>query len=388
MKRVVILGSTGSIGRNVLEVVRSHPGEFEVVGLAAHRNVAVLQAQSLEHPKARVVVTDSARRAEVDADAALASRCAFGEEALVGLARETGADLVVNALVGFVGLAPTLAALSSGVSVATANKESIVAGGEVLLKAARASGAALVPIDSEHVAIAQCLAGSSVDDVDKVILTASGGALRDRNSDDLERVSVDEVLAHPTWSMGAKITVDSATLMNKGLEVIEAHWLFGFPYAKIEVVIHPQSIVHSVVQFIDGSMLAQMGKPDMRIPILYALSHPRRLRSDLGTSLAEFPALSFTAVDEQRYPCFRLAVAAARVGGTAPTVLSAANEIAVSAFLARRLSFGGIADMIAAALDAIAPRPATGIEEIRDADRATRAWIRDHYATATTGDGR
>ncbi len=389
MKRVVVLGSTGSIGRNVLDVVRRHPGEFEVVGLAAHRNVGVLQAQCADHPRARFVVTDPACRVEVDANAAWRARCAgFGPEALAGIACDGKPDLVVNALVGFVGLAPTLAALSAGIPVAIANKESIVAGGEVLLNAARASGAELVPIDSEHVAIAQCLAGSRVEDVEKVILTASGGSLRDRSADDLERATVDEVLAHPTWSMGAKITVDSATLMNKGLEVIEAHWLFGLPYPKIEVVIHPQSIVHSVVQFVDGAMLAQMGKPDMRLPILYALSHPRRLRSDLGASLLEFPTLSFAPIDEQRYPCFRLALAAARVGGTAPTVLSAANEVAVSAFLGRRLSFGGIADMIAAALEAVPPRPATGIEDIIDADRATRAWIRDHYATTTTGDSR
>jgi 1-deoxy-D-xylulose-5-phosphate reductoisomerase len=325
----------------------------------------------------------------VDANPAWRARCAgFGSEALAGIACDGKPDLVVNALVGFVGLAPTLAALSAGIPVATANKESIVAGGEVLLNAARASGAELVPIDSEHVAIAQCLAGSRVDDVEKVILTASGGSLRDRGADDLERASVDEVLAHPTWSMGAKVTVDSATLMNKGLEIIEAHWLFGLPYTKIEVVIHPQSIVHSVVQFVDGAMLAQMGKPDMRLPILYALSHPRRLRSDLGASLLEFPTLSFAPIDEQRYPCFRLALAAARVGGTAPTVLSAANEVAVSAFLGRRLSFGGIADMIAAALEAVPPRPATGIDDIIDADRDTRAWIRDHYTTTTTGDSR
>lgn len=389
MKRVVVLGSTGSIGRNVLDVVRRHPDEFEVVGLAAHRNLALLQTQCDEHPRARAVLTDPARRSELEADTALFARSiGFDEGALVRLACETGADLVVNALVGFVGLAPTLAALSAGIPVAIANKESIVAGGEVLVKAARASGAAMVPIDSEHVAIAQCLAGSSLEDVEKVILTASGGSLRDRNPQDLGSVSVDEVLAHPTWRMGAKITVDSATLMNKGLEVIEAHWLFGFPYAKIEVVIHPQSIVHSVVQFADGSMLAQMGKPDMRLPILYALSYPRRLRSDLGTSLVEFPALSFAPIDERRYPCFRLALAAARAGGTAPTVLSAANEVAVAAFLAQRLPFGAIADVIAAALDAMPPRPVDGIEDIMEADRVTRAWIRDHYAAATSGDGR
>ena len=389
MKRVVVLGSTGSIGRNVLDVVRRHPDEFQVVGMAAHRNLDLLRAQCAEHPAARVVVTDEACRAAVEADALLRSRCVGTSAAsLLELAGGSGADLVVNALVGFVGLAPTLAALTAGIPVAVANKESIVAGGEILLRAAHASKAAIVPIDSEHVAIAQCLAGSRLDDVERVILTASGGSLRDRNPDELENVTVDEVLAHPTWNMGAKITVDSATLMNKGLEIIEAHWLFGMPYAKIDVVIHPQSIVHSVVQFVDGSMLAQMGKPDMRIPILYALSYPDRLKSDLGASLLEFPALSFAPVDERRYPCYRLAVAAARAGGTAPTVLSAANEVAVAAFLEHRLSFVALPDVIASALDAIPARPVTSLDDVMEADRATRRWIHDHYATPTAGDGR
>jgi 1-deoxy-D-xylulose-5-phosphate reductoisomerase len=389
MKRVVVLGSTGSIGRNVLDVVRRHPEEFQVVGMAAHRNLDLLRAQCAEHPAARVVVTDESCRAAVEADAELRSRCVgTSPSALIELARGSDADLVVNALVGFVGLAPTLAALSAGVPVAVANKESIVAGGEILLRAAHASKAAIVPIDSEHVAIAQCLAGSRVEDVDRVILTASGGSRRDRNPDEMENGPVGEVLAHPPRNKGAKITVDSATLMNKGLEIIEAHWLFGLPYSKIDVVIHPQSIVHSVVQFVDGSMLAQMGKPDMRLPILYALSYPDRLKSDLGASLLEFPALTFAPVDERRYPCYRLAVAAARAGGTAPTVLSAANEVAVAAFLEHRLSFGALHDVIASALDAIPARPAASLDDVMEADRATRRWIREHYATSTAGDGR
>jgi 1-deoxy-D-xylulose-5-phosphate reductoisomerase len=389
MKRVVVLGSTGSIGRNVLEVVHRHPEAFDVVGLAAHRNLDLLRAQCEEYPRARVVMTDESCRAAVEAEPSLRARCiGFSEAALSELARDSDADLVVNALVGFVGLAPTLAALTAGIPVAVANKESIVAGGEIMLHAAASSGAAVVPIDSEHVAIAQCLAGSQTDDVERVILTASGGSLRDRNTSDLDRVSVEEVLAHPTWNMGAKITVDSATLMNKGLEIIEAHWLFGLPYSKIEVVIHPQSIVHSVVQFVDGSMLAQMGKPDMRLPILYALSYPERLKSDFGSSLLEFPTLSFAPVDERRYPCYRLAVAAARTGGTAPTVLSAANEVAVAAFLAGRLAFGKIAAVIGSALDAIPTHGASSLEDVMEADRATRRWIHEHHATPTAGSGR
>ena len=386
---MVVLGSTGSIGRNVLDVVRRHPDEFEVVGIAAHRNVALLRAQAADHPRARVVVTDAAARAEMEADPALHGRCAgYSESALVELACASGADLIVNALVGFVGLAPTLAALEAGVPVAIANKESIVAGGELLVRAAQRSGAGLIPIDSEHVAIAQCLAGSEKRDVARVILTASGGSLRDRNPGELAGVSVEDVLAHPTWRMGAKITVDSATLMNKGLEVIEAHWLFGFPYSKIDVVVHPQSIVHSIVQFVDGSMLAQMSKPDMRLPILYALSYPKRLHSDLGSSVLEFPELSFAAVDEGRYPCFRLAQDAGRAGGTAPAVLSAANEVAVSSFLEGRLAFGGIRDVVASALDAMGSRPVRSLEDVLAADAETRRWIQGRSNARAAGEGR
>ncbi|HXV14040.1 MAG TPA: 1-deoxy-D-xylulose-5-phosphate reductoisomerase [Candidatus Krumholzibacteria bacterium] len=389
MKRIVVLGSTGSVGRNVLDVVRRHPEQFRVVGLAAHRNVDVLRAQCADHPDARFVVTDAAAAAEMANDPARrAGLAGVGEPALLDLVRGSGADLVVNALVGFVGLAPTLAALEAGIPVAIANKESIVAGGELLLRAARASGVELVPIDSEHVAIAQCLAGAARADVERVILTASGGALRDRNPASFAEVTVRDVLAHPTWRMGAKITVDSATLVNKGLEIIEAHWLFGLPYEKIDVVIHPQSIVHSVVRFVDGSMIAQMATPDMRIPILYALAYPNRLKSDLGADLLEFPALSFAPVDAHRYPCFPIAVAAAKAGGTAPTVLSAVNEVAVEAFLAGRLAYTAIPEWIASALEALPARPVTSLDDVVAADGEARRWIREHHTTASRGDGR
>ncbi len=388
MKRILVLGSTGSIGRNVLDVVHRHPDRFEVVGLAAHRNIDLLRVQAAEHSGARYVVTDAAAAAEL-ARGSDERRFAGGSEAaLMDLVRDSGADLVVNALVGFVGLAPTLAALEAGISVATANKESIVAGGELLLRAAQKAGVDLVPIDSEHVAIAQCLAGASRNDVERVILTASGGALRDRNLESFGDVSIRDVLAHPTWRMGAKITVDSATLVNKGLEIIEAHWLFGLPYDTIDVAIHPQSIVHSVVRFIDGSMIAQMAAPDMRIPILYALAYPNRLKSDLGADLLEFPALSFAPLDPRRYPCFGLALAAAREGGTAPTVLSAANEVAVGAFLEGMLPFPALPDVIGAALEALPARPVESLEDVVEADRETRRWIREHRMTATRGDGR
>ncbi len=385
MKRIVVLGSTGSIGRNVLDIVRRHPDQFRVVGLAAHRNVDLLRAQCADHPEARFVVTDPVAAAEL----AKEPRFAGGSEAaLIDLVRTSDAHLVVNALVGFVGLAPTLAALEAGIPVATANKESIVAGGELLLRAARKAGVALVPIDSEHVAIAQCLAGAARADVERVILTASGGALRDRDPDATADVAVGDVLAHPTWRMGAKITVDSATLVNKGLEIIEAHWLFDLPYDMIDVVIHPQSIVHSIVRFVDGSMIAQMATPDMRIPILYALAYPHRLKSDLGADVLEFPALSFAPVDQRRYPCFALALAAARAGGTAPAVLSAANEVAVQAFLEGRLPYAAIPELIGSALDALTARPVTSLDDVVAADHDARRWIREHRTPATRGDGR
>ena len=385
MKRIVVLGSTGSIGRNVLDIVRRHPEQFRVVGLAAHRNVDLLRAQCADHPEARFVVTDPVAAAEL----AKEPRFAGGSEAaLIDLVRTRDAHLVVNALVGFVGLAPTLAALEAGIPVATANKESIVAGGELLLRAARKAGVALVPIDSEHVAIAQCLAGAARADVERVILTASGGALRDRDPDASGDVAVGDVLAHPTWRMGAKITVDSATLVNKGLEIIEAHWLFDLPYDVIDVVIHPQSIVHSIVRFVDGSMIAQMATPDMRIPILYALAYPHRLKSDLGADVLEFPALSFAPVDQRRYPCFALALAAARAGGTAPAVLSAANEVAVQAFLEGRLPYAAIPELIGSALDALTARPVTSLDDVVAADHDARRWIREHRTPATRGDGR
>ena len=385
MKRIVVLGSTGSIGRNVLDIVRRHPEQFRVVGLAAHRNVDLLRAQCADHPEARFVVTDPVAAAEL----AKEPRFAGGSEAaLIDLVRTRDAHLVVNALVGFVGLAPTLAALEAGIPVATANKESIVAGGELLLRAARKAVVALVPIDSEHVAIAQCLAGAARADVERVILTASGGALRDRDPDASGDVAVGDVLAHPTWRMGAKITVDSATLVNKGLEIIEAHWLFDLPYDVIDVVIHPQSIVHSIVRFVDGSMIAQMATPDMRIPILYALAYPHRLKSDLGADVLEFPALSFAPVDQRRYPCFALALAAARAGGTAPAVLSAANEVAVQAFLEGRLPYAAIPELIGSALDALTARPVTSLDDVVAADHDARRWIREHRTPATRGDGR
>jgi 1-deoxy-D-xylulose-5-phosphate reductoisomerase len=378
MKRIVVLGSTGSIGRNVLDVVERHPDRFEVVGLSAHRNGALLAGQCRRHPGSRLAATDAAGHAlALAASPDLEGRSAgVGNAALVRLIREAAPDLVVNAVVGFAGLAPTMEALGAGIPVAIANKETVVTGGRILLEAARRTKAALIPIDSEHVAISQCLAGARRESVSRVIMTASGGALRDRTPEEAAHATVEEVLAHPNWDMGEKITVDSATLVNKGLEVIEAHWLFEMPYTKIEVVVHPQSIVHSLVEFVDGSIIAQMGRPDMRLPILYALSYPDRVESGLRDEVSEFPSLTFAAVDPRKYPCFDLVLAAARAGGNAPTVLNAANEVAVGAFLARDLPFSRIHEVIDGALAAVPRGEVDSLDDIVETDAATRRWIR------------
>jgi 1-deoxy-D-xylulose-5-phosphate reductoisomerase len=292
----------------------------------------------------------------------------------------TAPDLLVNCLVGFVGLMPTLAALTAGIPVALANKEAVVTGGEILIEASRKSGASIIPIDSEHVALSQCLAGSKIDDVKQVFLTASGGALRDRSLDKMADVKIDDVLAHPTWRMGDKITVDSATLLNKGFEVIEAHWLFGLPFEKIKVVIHPQSIIHCLVEFKDNSILSQLGTPDMRLPILYALTYPQRIETTVARSrITDFPSLTLRELDEERYPCFSLALRVARAGGNAPTVLSSANEVAVGAFLAGKIGFSQIYGVLERAMEGVAPGAIRAFEDILEADRRAREFIRREF---------
>jgi len=365
-----------------LDVVSRHRDRFEVVGLSAHRSGALLAEQCAVHRGARFATTDPGGLAEaVRVDGSLSSRSAgAGETALVDLIAQTEPDLVVNAVVGFAGLLPTMAALEAGVPVAIANKETVVTGGRLLLDAARRSGARLIPIDSEHVAISQCLNGERLEDVSRVIMTASGGALRDMSPEDIERVTVEEVLRHPNWDMGDKITVDSATLVNKGLEIIEAHWLFELPYSKIDVVVHPQSIVHSFVEFVDGSIVAQMGRPDMRLPILYALSYPDRVPSTIRDDVCAFPTLTFAAVDERKYPCFGLVRRAAEAGGSAPTVLNAANEVAVGAFLSGEIPFVRIREVIEGALSAAPPRGLESLDDVVETDAKTRAWVEEHFS--------
>ncbi|MFQ5510442.1 MAG: 1-deoxy-D-xylulose-5-phosphate reductoisomerase [Candidatus Krumholzibacteriia bacterium] len=380
-KRILVLGSTGSVGRNVLEVVAHHAGRFAVVGLSTNRNIEVLEQQCSRYADARVAVCMPEASARVSSIPEMNARSTGeGRSGLINLIEETEPDLVVNCLVGFAGLEPTLASLQRGTPVAIANKEAIVTGGELIREASRQSGAEVIPIDSEHVAISQCLCGSTIDDVSTVYITASGGALRDRPLETMADAAPEDVLAHPTWDMGNKITVDSATLVNKGLEVIEAHWLFDLPLDKIRVVIHPQSIVHSLVEFKDNSILAQMGIPDMRMPILYALTYPEKVDTPLPKSrIADFPDLSFGEVDVERYPCLDLVLRAARKGGNMPAVLNSANEVAVGAFLAKNVRFSEIYTIIEAAMDHVPQGRIRCFDDVFETDGRTRAYIREKF---------
>ncbi len=324
-RRLLILGSTGSIGTQALDIVARSP-DLELVGLSAERSWETLVEQAAEHRVARVALADAdagARAAEAWTDGEVLT----GPEGLMALVIESGADLVLNALVGSVGLGPTVATLGEGIDLALANKESLVVGGELVTQLAEATGAQIIPVDSEHSALHQLISGERPGTIDKLVLTASGGPFRGRSRADLEGVSVEEALQHPTWAMGGKITIDSATLMNKGLELIEAHHLFGTPYERIDVVVHPQSIIHSYVLLCDGAALAHLGHPDMRVPIAYALHLPERVDVPVAQlDLASVGALTFEPVDVDAFPCLALAREAALAGGTAPCVLNAANE--------------------------------------------------------------
>ncbi len=372
MIRVVLLGSTGSIGRSTLEVVRRHPDRFRLVGLAANRSADELAEQVREFAPRRAVLADPS----VDLPSTSGpTRWARGREALLELAGEERADVVVNALVGAAGLEPTLVALEAGHRLALANKESLVAGGELVMEAAARGDAEIVPVDSEHSAILQCLEGCDGQGVQRLVITASGGPFRGRTRAELEGVGPEQALDHPTWDMGAKITVDSATLANKALEVIEAHYLYGFGYDRIDAVVHPQSVVHSFVEFVDGSVLAQLGFPTMELPILYALSYPERVADgSLRTydPVAASP-LTFEAIDHDAFPLFGLGVGAGRAGGCAPAVFNAGNEVAVAAFLEGRVGFLGMADVVARTLDDVGEHEVHTVDDVLAADQEARA---------------
>ncbi|HSZ04321.1 MAG TPA: 1-deoxy-D-xylulose-5-phosphate reductoisomerase [Solirubrobacteraceae bacterium] len=378
-KRLLILGSTGSIGTQALDVC-SRSEELELVGLSAGGSWEALIEQARGYGVSRIALGDehaAARAAEAWTDGQVLA----GAEGLVKLVVESGADVVLNALVGSVGLGPTVATLGEGIDLALANKESLVVGGELVTALAEATGARIVPVDSEHTALHQLIAGQPPGAVQRLTITASGGPFRGRTREQLGDVTVSEALAHPTWAMGGKITIDSATLMNKGLELMEAHHLFGTPYERIDVVVHPQSLVHGIVQLADGAMLAHMGPPDMRIAISYALHGGESVRLPIAPlDLAAVGELSFEAVDLDAFPCLRLAGEAARDGGTAPCVLNAANEIAVHAFLEGRLRFVEIPEVIERTLSELASEPVLSFESLYEADRQARAVAGDAVA--------
>ncbi|MBV9355770.1 MAG: 1-deoxy-D-xylulose-5-phosphate reductoisomerase [Chloroflexi bacterium] len=373
-RRLAVLGSTGSIGRQTMDVVRWHPETFEVVALVAKGVSPTLLEQIAEfRPRSVCLTLPTADVPELSCSVFL------GAEHLTDLARDGDLDLLVVATSGTIGFAPTLAALDAGKAVALANKETLIMAGHLVTAASAHSGAPLLPIDSEHSAIWQCLQGEDdwPERTRRLILTASGGAFRDAPVEELVSVTPAQALRHPTWSMGPKITIDSATLMNKGLEVIEAHWLFGLPIDRIDVVLHRQSVIHSLVEFVDGSVKAQLGLPDMRLPIQYALSHPRRLPAPVAPlDLAAIARLDFAAVDERKYPCLALAYAAGRHGGSYPTALNAANEEAVARFLRGELRFVEIASLIEDVLSAHVGVPLPSLEEVLEADRWARARAR------------
>lgn len=370
VRRIVIVGSTGSIGTQALDVIERSE-ELEVVGLGAGSSAKELVEQAERFGVERIALADedaAATAAERWTDGAVLG----GAEGLVELIVESDCDLVLNALVGSAGLGPTIAALGEGIDLALANKESLVVGGELVTALAEATGAQLIPVDSEHSALHQLIeAENAPGTVDRLVLTASGGPFRGRT--DLDGVTREEALNHPTWSMGGKITVDSATLMNKGLELIEAHYLFGVPYERIDVVVHPQSIIHALVHLNDGATLAHLGYPDMRVPISYALHHPERYDLPVPTlDLVEVGALTFEEPDVETFACLRLAREAAATGGTAPCILNAANEIAVHAFLDGELSFTGIARVIESTLSELPAQPVRHFSDLYKADAAAR----------------
>lgn len=374
MKRLAILGSTGSIGVSTLELVAEHPNSFQVVALTAGRNLALLEEQIIRFRPELVAVPDQENAQRLQERIGVnGPRVLYGTEGLIACAAETPVDMVVSAIVGAAGLEPTLAAIEAGKDVALANKETLVIAGELVMAAVAKSNCRLFPVDSEHSAIFQSLEGHRKSDVRRLILTASGGPFRNWSFDDLQDVTPKDALAHPNWTMGRKITIDSATMMNKGLEVIEAHWLFNIPVDKIAVHIHPESIVHSMVEYVDGALIAQLGIPNMKTPIAYALTYPERLTLDLpALDLCRLGTLHFAEPDRQCFPCLGLAYDAIQRGGTTPTVLNAANELAVEAFLQEKIGFLDISRVISAVVEKHTLQAASSLEQILFADNWAR----------------
>jgi 1-deoxy-D-xylulose-5-phosphate reductoisomerase len=372
---VALVGSTGSIGTQAVDVIAAEPDRYRVVALAAASSIDVLGAQAHQLRPEVVAVADAELAPKLEELVPAGTEVLGGIEALATISRE--ADVVLNAVVGFAGLPVTMAALEAGRRLALANKESLIAGGPVVQRARATPGAEIIPVDSEHCAIHQCLRTGARREVRRIVITASGGPFRGREAKDLADVTVEEALAHPTWSMGPKITIDSSTLMNKGLEVIEAHELFGLAFEDIDVVVHPQSIVHSMVEFTDGSTVAQLAGPDMRLPIGYALAYPDRSSVPFGAlDWAEARSLDFEAPDFDAFPCLGLAYQAGRMGGTAPACLNAANEVGVAAFLEGVITWRAIADVIREVLEDQGGTTANTVDVVIDADREARERAR------------
>ena len=373
MKKVVLLGSTGSIGTSTCKVVEDLPDDLELIGLAAGRNVGLLREQVAQFKPQMVSVTDPVAAKELANEYNGAPAVECGDEGLLALATLPEADVVLIAIVGTAGLQPALAAIRAGKDIAVASKEILVMAGETVMAEARKHGVKVLAVDSEHSAIFQCLDGKPADSIRQIWLTASGGPFREKPADEFAGITVEEALKHPSWEMGRKITIDSSTLFNKGLEMIEARWLFDIEMPRVKVVVHPQSVIHSMVEFVDGSMLAQLSTPDMCLPIQYALTYPARAASDrVQTSLAEIGRLDFEEPDTDRFPALGLARCAGEVGGTLPAVLNAANEVAVEAFCVRQLSYLGITETVAAVMKSYEVVTQPSLEEILEAD----SWAR------------
>lgn len=376
--RVILLGSTGSIGTQALDIARKHSNKIQIVGLSAHSNWKLLRDQVYEFDPEFAVLTDPSVRSDFESVAACThTRFYYNIDDMLKLIRDTQADVVLNSLVGFSGFLPTLTSLEAGKRVALANKESLVVGGELLRDYLQPMSPRIFPVDSEHSAIFQSLVGEPINRVEKLVITASGGPFRTYSVTDLYGVTVESALKHPNWSMGSKITIDSATMMNKGLEVIEAKWLFDLPLDKIEAVIHPQSIIHSMATFVDGSTKAQLGVPDMKVPIQYALSYPDRWTSDVPRINWDMSQQwTFEPVDLEKFPCFNLAKMALASGGVAPVVLNASNEIAVERFLNKEIPYIGISKVVSESLDFISSESHISRELILDIDQKTRDFAK------------
>lgn len=379
MKRITILGATGSIGRTCLQVIDSHPGDFQVIGLSTHQQVALLYEQCLKFRPQVVCISGNDIPIEYfDKFKQLNIRVVLGKEGLIEISSTDNTDLLVNCLVGSSGLLPTLAAIEQKIDIALANKETLVMAGEIVTSLAQKNGVTILPVDSEHSAILQCIQGENWTEIHRLILTASGGPFQNFSAEQLEQVTLEQALKHPRWFMGNKITIDSATLMNKGLEVIEAHWLFGVPASQIEIVIHPESIIHSMVEFVDGAIKAQLGMPDMKIAMQYALMFPnRKYIQNERITFNLIKKLSFEQPDIRLFPACTLAYEALKMGGTTPAVLNAANEAAVQGFQSRKIKFTTITKLVEASVAAHTPVLQPDLSDVLAADLWARQFVTD-----------